>query len=390
VTAAGVAKDAAAQERAARLEATRRAMDEDGLAALVLASPENIYYLTGLNHYGYFATTLLLVGREGPPRLVARTMELPTLRVQTPDCEHVTYGDDGDPAETAAAALRHLVTGGARVGYEQDSMNLPVRVWRGLAAALPGTEWADAGGLLAAQRAVKSPVEIAHVRAAAAISDRALQAGIAAVADGVTERKVAATIYRELIAAGSDAPAFPPFVRASEEIPQEHVTWSDRVLRRGDRVFFELGASVARYHAPMSRIVYLGRRPAGADAASEVVAAGLEAVRSSLRPGVRAGDVYAAWHAAVARGLGDDGYHRHHCGYLTGLGFPPSWVGGSAVVGLRRDSDLVVQEGMVFHVMSWLLGQSLPDYGVSDTAVVTAGGCELLTTTAREPHATGT
>jgi Xaa-Pro dipeptidase len=378
-----------AQERAARVRATRAAMDEAGLDALLLASPENLYYLTGLNHYGYFATTLLLVARDGPPQLVARAMERPTLRTQVPDCVHALYAEDADPADVTARALLSVVTATGRVGLEQDSMYLPVGLWRRLDAALPGIDWVDCTALLATQRAVKSPAEVAHLQDAAGMSDRALQAGIAATRAGVSQRSVASTIYRELIDAGSDAPAFPPFIRASEDIPQEHVTWrDDRPLRRGDRVFFELGASAARYHAPISRIVYVGVKPAGVDAAAEIVLAGLDAIRASLRPGALAGEVYSAWHQAVAGGLGDDGYHRHHCGYLTGLGFPPSCVGGSAVVGLRRGSDLLVQEGMVFHVMSWLLGQALPDYGVSDTAVVTGDGCQLLTSTPRTPHVT--
>ncbi len=84
--------------------------------------------------------------------------------------------------------------------------------------------------------------------------------------------------------------------------------------------------------------------------------------------------------------LGHSRYRRHHCGYATGIGFAPSWTGaGSPPVGLRPGQDLVLREGMVFHVFSWILGQGPVDYGVSDTALVTADGCELLTTTAREP-----
>ena len=377
------------RERSARLAATRSAMAERGIDVLLLASPENVYYLTGLNHYGYFATTLLLLPRDGAPQLLARAMEAPTLRAQVPDCAHLAYSDGEDPGDVAGRALKGLLAPGATVGVESDSMYLPLRVWRQMTTGVDGVDWVDAGDILAAQRAVKSDVELAHVRAAARLSDRALQAGIARTAVGVGEREVAAGIYRELVEGGGDVPAFPPLIRASEDIPQEHVTWrADRDFRAGDRVFFELGASVARYHAPTSRIVYVRDKPAGVDDAAAVVLAGLDAIRATLRPGVAAGEVYAAWHAAVAAGLGRSDYHRHHCGYLTGLGFPPSWVGGSGVVGLRRDSDLRVREGMVFHVMSWLLGRQLPDYGVSDTAVVTATGCELLTGTPRTPHVT--
>jgi Xaa-Pro dipeptidase len=71
---------------------------------------------------------------------------------------------------------------------------------------------------------------------------------------------------------------------------------------------------------------------------------------------------------------------------MIGIGFPPSWTGGTGVVGLRPGSDLVMKEGMVFHLLSWILGQLPADYGVSDTALVTRDGCELLTATPRAPR----
>jgi Xaa-Pro dipeptidase len=104
-----------------------------------------------------------------------------------------------------------------------------------------------------------------------------------------------------------------------------------------------------------------------------------------LRPGAVSGDVYEAWQQVIDKGLGHSRYRRHHCGYLVGIGFPPSWVGGSAVVGLRNGGDLVIREGMTFHVLSWILHQEPADYIVSDTVLVTTSGGELLTATPREP-----
>jgi Xaa-Pro dipeptidase len=375
-------------ERADRLAALRAAMREHGIDVLLLSAPESICHLTGLSHFGYFATTLAVVPPDGPVTLVARTMELPTLRAQVPDCRCETYDDGTDPVVPATLAL--AAAGGGIVGAELDSMSLPVRIWRAIDERLPGLRWVDASALVAEQRVVKSASELAHVRAAAAMSDRALQAGVAATSAGVTGQQLARAVYAALIEAGSEPPAFPPFIRISEDIPYEHVTWrAGRTLRAGDRVFFELGACAARYHAPLSRIVYVAEPPAGVARSADAVLAGLDAVVATLRPGTTGGAVYAAWHAAVAAVLGRDDYHRHHCGYLTGLGFPPTWTGGSSVTGLRRGSELPIRAGMVCHVMSWLIGQpGLPDYGVSDTAIVTEGGCELVTSTTRTPHVT--
>jgi Xaa-Pro dipeptidase len=202
---------------------------------------------------------------------------------------------------------------------------------------------------------------------------------------GVNEREVAAEVYRSMVLGGSEYPGFAPLVRSTDVIGQEHATWRDRVLAPGDTLLLELSASVRRYHAPITRVVHLGRSMDGVDEAGEIALEGLETVCDALRPGAITGDVYAAWQRVVDRALGPGRYQRHHCGYTVGIGFPPSWVGGSTVVGIRPGGQIEVREGMAFHVLSWLLGVGPADYGVSDTVVVTADGGELLTSTARKP-----
>ena len=384
-TASGIAPAFPPEEYDARLRSTREAMDERGIGTLLVASPEDVYYLVGLNHLGHFAFTLLILPLEGRPILVTRTMERPTVELQTPHCTHAPYGDDEDPAVAVIAALRGLGPTAGSVGVQRSTMYLPLDVWERVRSQLVDVRWTDASDLVARLRMVKSPREIAYVRRAAAISDRALQAGLGVAGEGVTEREIAAAIHAELIMAGSETPGCPPFIRSTPTLRLEHVTWGDRALERGDTLFTELSASVARYHAPLSRMTHVGAAPAGLD---EVVAdslTALDALRAALHPGATAADVYGAWQAAIDRRLGHSRYRRHHCGYVIGIGFPPSWFGGSIPEGLRADQDFVMREGMAFHVFSWILGQRPVDYGVSDTALVTADGCELLTSTSREP-----
>jgi len=66
---------------------------------------------------------------------------------------------------------------------------------------------------------------------------------------------------------------------------------------------------------------------------------------------------------------------------MVGISFPPSWTaGGNRMYSLREGSDLVLQVGMVFHILSWLVGSRLGDYFVSNTVAVTETGCEVFTT----------
>lgn len=365
-------------EYAHRIAALRAAMRRRGLSALALASPENVHYLLGLDHLGHFAFTLLVLPRSGPPVLVARRMERHTLRAQIPHVRHALYGEGQDPARVAAQVLGGICPPGGTVGVEEQSMTFPPAVLTRIRAGLPGLEWADCSALPARLRRIKSPAETSLVRRAAVISGVAMQAALATADVGVSERAVAAEAQRAMTEAGGEQPGFVPLIRTTSRLGQEHVTWRDHRLTPGEGLFVELSGCVHRYHAPMSRTLYRADPPAGAEEAAAAAFAGLRAARAALVPGARTGEVYAAWARQVEQVTGHRP-RRHHCGYLTGVGFPPSWVGGGSVLGVRAGGRTRVRAGMVFHLMSWV--ERPAGYVVSDTALVGDGGCELLTHT---------
>lgn len=373
-----------AEEYADRLAAVRADMAAADLDALLVVSPEDIYYLIGLSHQGYFAYTALLLTHQGPPFLITRTMEMVTIAAQAPEVEHVGFADDAEPADATIRVVREQGLADSRLGIDKSSMHLPVRIWEQVSAQLPA-RWVDASELVRDHRMVKSPREIRCVREAAALTDRAVRAGITTAGVGVNEREIAASVYQSLVAGGSEYPGFAPLVRSADLLFHEHSTWRNRVLGAGDCLFLELSASVRRYHAPLSRFIYLGRAPTGIDEAAAIVTEAAEAVQAALVPGAVTGEVYAAWQAVVDARLGHERYRRHHCGYTVGIGFPPSWVGGPKVTSLQPGGTLEIREGMVFHVLSWLLDQEPPSYGLSDTMLVTADGGEVLTSTSRGP-----
>jgi Xaa-Pro dipeptidase len=391
-------------EYQARLAAVRRRMAEQGLDVCLISTPENIFYLTGLDHWGYFAAHVLLVPADGEMVMVTRAMEQVTVAHQVRNARFEGHEDD----ETAAdVAIRLLSDRGfaqarlagaaevvveelserarrrARIGLEEWSSGLPFGLAAKLMADLPEATWVDVTGLIDTLRLVKSPTEQRCMRAAAKVSDAAMRAAIETIRVGASERAVAAECHRAMIEAGGTFPGFGPFIRPTSRLGEEHTTWGEGQFGAGDAVFLELSGCVKRYHAPMGRLVFLGPPPASDRTMAKVCLAAFDAVLEALRPGARAREVYAAWQCVVdGAGLGH--YRRHHCGYLVGIGFPPSWTGGNRVTGLRHDSDLAIQAGMAFHILSWLMGTGQGDHFVSDTVLLTDHGPEVLTTAPRD------
>jgi Xaa-Pro dipeptidase len=307
-------------------------------------------------------------------------MERITVENQVRNAGFLGYADDEDPADLIVTALERSGLAKARLGLEKRSLYMTPGVAERIVSATPGADWSDVSNLIDDLRLVKSPLERDYTRRAAATSDAGTMAAIEAIREGASDFEVAAECHRAMILAGSEYPGFGPFIRPTRRLGEEHTTWKGETLRAGDAVFLELSGSVRRYHAPMGRLVYLGSAPDNAAWIEALCLDGMAAIVEAVRPGVTAGEVYQAWQDRVdAAGLSD--YGRHHCGYLVGIAFPPSWTGGSMVTSLRPGGDLEIRTGMVFHLHSWLTGTGRGDYFISNTAMLTENGCEVLTKT---------
>jgi len=371
------------QEVQSRIAAVRKLLAARQLDAGVFAAPENVFYLTGLDHWGYFAPHLLIVPLEAQPVLVTRAMERVSVEKQVTAAAFRGHPDSETAADMAARVLRELKLDGRQLGLEGWTSGMSF----GLASSLRGqveARWTDISGLVDALRLVKSPEEQGLMRKAARITDAAAQAAIAAIADGARETDVAAECLAAMTRAGGHPPGFGPFIRPGSRLGEEHATWGDGRLRRGEPVFLELSGCVSRYHAPLGRLVRIGAISDADARMAEVAQRAFAAVTAALRPGRTAGDIYAAWQGVVDD-AGLSHYRRHHCGYCVGIGLPPSWTGGNSVTGLRADSSLEIRTGMSFHILSWLMGTGAGDDFISNTVLLTGAGAEVLTQTTPGP-----
>jgi Xaa-Pro dipeptidase len=361
-----------------RLSTVRKEMKRQGFDALVVSVPENIYYLTGLDHWGFFACHVLVVPAEAEMALACRAMERITVENQVSNAEFHGHADTEELSELVLDILVDRGLASARLGIEKRSLFMTPRIYERLLDGSANAQWADCSGLIDELRLVKSPLEQEYTRRAAAAADAGTQAAVEAIRDGVSDYEVAAACHHAMIRAGSEYPGFGPFIRPTSRLGEEHTTWRGDRFDSGDAVFLEIGGAYRKYQAPMGRLVYVGDAPAGADESAELAIAGMRAICEALKPGARAGEVYQAW-KDVADGAGLVDYHRHHCGYLVGIGFPPSWTGGSMVTSLQPGSDRELRAGMAFHAHSWFTNTGKADYFISNTLLLTESGVENLT-----------
>ncbi len=335
---------------------------------VLVTDPEDVRYLSGFR--GDDATLVL-----GPAEAVlctdARYWEQVHEEVRDAELGKVT----ARPllAHSAAEAAR-VLGAGATLGYQGGQLSHAS--YRRLRRAHDGG-LRDVGQDVTLLRAVKDEAEVAAMRRAAAVTDEALGLVVARGLVGRSERDVAWDLRAEYHRLGAEGEAFPAIVAAGDHGAQAHALPGDRVIRAGELVVIDTGARVDGYCSDITRTYAAGEPSAELRRIYEVVLeaqlAGLAAVRAGAH-GQR--DVDAAARAVIdAAGYGD------RFGHGTGHG-----VGREVheAPGLGRSRGDRLEAGMVCTVEPGIYVEGVAGVRVEDTVLVTAGGCERLTTSPKE------
>lgn len=360
-----------------RLRKVQEGLASRGIDACLVSVPENIYYLTGFTTTGYYMYQTLILPAEGEPLFVTYLEErINVLRRSWMD-RYMTYSVVDDPVEVTVRALREMGLEDKLLGIEESGYFFPIGTYKKLVQALPRARWTDGGGIVEQVRLIKSDAEIGYIRKGANAAMEGMKAAIAAIATGRTENDLAAEVYRATLAAGSEYPGSPPYVVSGERSGLPHGTWEGRTLRDGDIVFLEHSGCIKRYSAAMMRTCFLGTPPDVVRRTADVILDGLQRAIETIRPGVTSGEVDAACRQTI-RAAGFDDY-THETGYSIGVCYPPGW-NESHIMNLHPGDSTVLQPNMVFHLVPSLIIPEMQGHvGFSDTVVVTADACEVLT-----------
>jgi Xaa-Pro aminopeptidase len=193
-------------------------------------------------------------------------------------------------------------------------------------------------------RLVKSPEEIAWLRAGAGMTDDAVRALAKVARPGVSEAECAAALESAYIPAGGQTHIHYLGVTAMDAPTQcVPAQWpSARRLSAGDVLTCEVSAAYAGYPGQLLRTFAIdGEPPPRYRDLHEVAEAAFDAIAAKLAPGAQAGDLLAA--AGVITGAGytvyDDLVHGYGGGYL------PPILSRSAVESGQTD-DFTFEPGM--------------------------------------------
>ena len=363
-------------EYESRLAGVRERMNDAKHDAIIVTSPENIYYLSGFHHGGYFYPQFLIVPASGDPFFIIRSTEEPNILALSWIERAVTYMDHEDPSEHIASAIRDAGLAKARLGVDRNSWFIPIALYERIVASLPGARFGDGSMIVERGRLIKSESELAYIHQAARCAEAGMQAGIQAIHEGANENEVAAEMQRVPTLMGSEYPSCAPWVSSGPRASLPHQTWASRRIERGDPIYLEVSGCVKRYSAAMMRTVVVGEPSVELQRMSDAGQRAHERMLAAIRPGPRVEEIWQVWADSLLEAGYQGGFKR--CGYSIGINFPPGWGEGN-IVSWRRGEKTRVQANMTFHTTSMVKVFGVADVSTSTTIRVTENGYEPVT-----------
>ena len=358
----------------ARVDKLYRIMQGTGLDVIALIPGPNHRYLTNAEHYVLERPIVTFYQPDREPIAVIPELEIPLFKRHPAPAELIAYTDAEGYQGAFRAALDRIGLGGKKIGVE----GLHMRFFEGevIRQSAPDATVLDATEPLAELRMHKDASEVALLRRAIDISERALQAMFDEVEVGMSEIEAAAILEGHIKALGGDGLSFGTILHAGANTPLPHSGPLDYRIQHGDPLIVDFGATFNGYCADITRTVFVGAVNDAQRDFYAVVQEANEAGRQAAGPGLTCESVDRAARQVFI----DAGYEhliRHRTGHGLGM---EAHEAPYIVLGNKR----LLEPGMVFTVEPGIYRMGEIGLRIEDNMLITEDGAESLTTFPRD------
>lgn len=244
------------------------------IEGIIVSNPVNVRYLTGLSEEGI----LIIAPKENIFITDSRYTESVNRKL-TIDDEIVVY----DSRNFSKYDYENIFTSSQNVGFEEKYVTY--ENYKNLLQTYK-VNLIETEGIVENQRIIKDEDELENIKKACSITDKAFEYIIKNIKLGMTEKEVAFEIEKFMISNGADGLAFDSIVAFGENSSMPHAVPTERALKKGDIIQFDIGCKYNGYCSDMSRVVFAGEIKDEYKEVYEFVLKEQKMISNSLKDGI--------------------------------------------------------------------------------------------------------
>jgi Xaa-Pro dipeptidase len=245
-----------------------------------------------------------------------------------------------------------------------------------------GYQLVDIGKKIAEMRYIKDENEIEMLMKSAELVNLALSESLKNARVGISEIELdeyGNKVLLETVSKNYPNSTIDYFVMSPsgvERTVMPHVFSNTRKLQQGDIIIHSRQVGLNGYRVENERTFFIGEPTKEQKHAFSIIYEAQKAAREAIRPGITAKEV-----DMVARKIIQDAGYGEYFIHRTGHGIG---ISAHEEPSLRFDSDIVLQEGMVFSIEPAIFIPGVGGFRHSDTVILTKNGSKLITDYPRE------
>ncbi|MDR1570958.1 MAG: Xaa-Pro peptidase family protein [Clostridiales Family XIII bacterium] len=373
--------------RADRLARAKQSLKDYGLNAIICYDFDNIRYITG-THVGEWNRNKMnrycvLIDGVDQPFLFDPAAPSKRKRVDWLENDHIMPAvgsmrgaipeEAGMVAKVAEQITGYLKEYGVNGKVGMDIVDIP------LIRALENekVEIVDGQQAMLSARIIKTDDEIQLLKQSAAMVDAAYYDIAKALRPGILENEIVAIANFKLYSWGAELVEFVNSVSGERGNPHSH-TFSNRMVRPGELIFFDIGNTYNGYKTCYYRTFSCGVPNAAQRKAYDNASKWIKDSIAQIKDGNTSADVAKMWPAAT-----DLGFKNEEEAFLLqfahgiGLGL---WEKPIISRLFSLDHPFTLKEGMVFAIETWCAAEDGSGSArIEEEVVVRKGGCEIIT-----------
>ena len=350
-----------------RIDRLRDWLSTSDVAGILVTDEINVRYLTGFTG----DSSYLLLTSSDAVVLSDRRYET-QLAQQCPDLATIVRGPERKMIDVVKDAIGSL--GIKRLGLEAAAITWDFYLQ--VTKEVPGLELVVAGDPVGSLRMIKDDAELAILRRAVWIAERAYESVRAKLRPSLTELDIAHELEIAIRELGGEGCGFAPIVGAGAGGALPHYRPGNIQIGGNKTLLIDWGAKYCGYTSDLTRTLHRDHPPAGFEAAYEAVLAAHSMAIKTIRPGVNAKDVDAA-SRQVLKNASLGPMFKHGLGHGIGLRIHEAPRMGAT-------SEEVLAAGMVVTVEPGVYLEGNFGIRIEDDVLIIENGCELLSSLPRD------
>ncbi|MFC5542554.1 MAG: Xaa-Pro peptidase family protein [Bacilli bacterium] len=351
-----------------RIEKVQSYLKDQHIDLAFITNPDNVFYFSGFRSNPHERLLGIAIFQDMDPFIICPKMEIPDAKASGWPFDVIGHGDTDQPWNILANEIQSRTKNISTIAIEKE--HLTVDRYESLQSCIQDASFVSIDEQMNQLRVIKDADELEKLRQAAALADYAIDVGVKAIKEGITELEIVQIIESAIKEKGYSM-SFETTVLSGPKAASPHGTPGNRKIQKGDFVLFDLGVIYEGYCSDITRTVAFGEITEEQRKIYETVKRSNEQSIKAVKPGVRCMDLDRISRDIISQeGYGE--YYTHRLGHGLGISIHefPSVTG---------TNELELKPGMVFTIEPGIYKTGVAGVRIEDDVVVTENGVEVLT-----------